>query len=325
VEPKADIEPKLSVIVPALLGYDTVLAALDSWEAQSCRDQLEILVLCPTPVEAGRLQPGQVVIVTGSLLLHQARCAGIHQATADYVVLAEDHCLPDRFWAEAILERLEEGWDAVGPALRSGNPKTIWTQGSFLLGYGQWMVPVGGLTHVLPGHNAVLRKKPLLELGAVLERELLVAAFLLRRLYGQGQRFYLDDRATMRHFDIPDWKKNLRIFYCVGMGFGAMRTSHWPLMGRKLYWLAMPAIAVRHSMRALTHYRRAGARADLSPLCLVASSLFALAWACGESAGALMGVAWVAPFVAASEIKPVARENVSPASFKAKPNEGRTC
>src|ERR1700720_1576461 len=115
MEPQTAIKPRLSVIVPAMLGYDTVLAALDAWEAQSCRDQLEILVLCPTPIDAGRLQSGQVVVVTGSLLLHQGRGAGIHQATGGHVVLGEGHCLPDRFWTQAILERLEEGWDAVGP------------------------------------------------------------------------------------------------------------------------------------------------------------------------------------------------------------------
>jgi hypothetical protein len=310
VEPKADIKPRLSVIVPALRGYDTVLAALDAWEAQSCRDQLEILVLCPTPVDVERLQPGQIVIVTGSLLLHRARYAGIHQATADYVVLAEDHCLPDKFCAEAILNRLEEGWDAVGPALRSGNPKTSWTQGSFLLAYGQWMLPVAGPVDVLPGHNGVLRKKRLMEFGPALEHDLLVSAFLLRRLHGEGQRFYLEERATMRHFDVPGLKKNLKIFYCVGLGFGAIRTSRWPLIGRAVYWLVLPAIAVRHSLRALANYRRAGARAGLSPLSLVAAFLLAWVWACGESAGALMGVARVTPSVALSEIKPVTRREV---------------
>jgi len=294
-----------------MLGYDSVLAALDSWEAQSCRDQLEIVILCPTPVEVGLLPPGQVVIVTGSLLLHQARALGILQASADYVTLAEDHCLPDKCWAQAVLDRLAEGWDAVGPALRPGNLTTNWAQASFLLGYGQWMSPVvGGPASVMPGLTAGLRKKPLVELGPALERDLLVAAFLMRRLQGQGQRFYLEDRATMRHFDPPGWKKDIRIYYSAGMGFGALRTSGWPRAGRALYWLAMPAIAARHWGRALTHYRRAGAQAGLSPFCLLAAALLALAWACGESIGAPMGVARSAPFMAFAEIKPVARSEV---------------
>jgi hypothetical protein len=268
VESKADIKPKLSVILPALLGYDTVLAALDSWEAQSCRDQLEIIVLCPTAAEAGPLRSGQVVIATGSRYLHQARLAAILQASADHVMLAEDHCLPDRFWAQAMLDRLAEGWDAIGPALRSGNPTSNWTRAAFVLGYGQWMIPVAaGPISALPGHNTVLRKKPLLELGPELERELLVAAFLLRRLHGQGQRFYLEDRATMRHFDVSNWKKSMQIFCRVGFGFGAIRTCRWPRAGRILYWLSTPAIAARHWWRALTQYRRAGAGAGFSPLC----------------------------------------------------------
>jgi hypothetical protein len=308
---EAAIKPKLSVIVPALLGYDTVLAALDAWEAQSCRAQLEILVLCPT-APAGPLPAGQLVIVTGSLHLHQARCLAILQASADYVVLAEDHCLPDKFWTQAILDRLAEGWDAIGPALRSGNPTTKWTQASFLLGYGQWMSPVpGGPATVLPGHNAVLRRQPLLELGGpALEEELLVAAFLLRRLGSQAQRFFLEDRATMRHFDLPGWKRCLPIFCCVGLGFGALRTRHWPRAGRILYWAATPAIAARHWMRALTHYRRAGSQARLAPFCLVAALPLALAWACGEAAGALLGIARVTPFLSYGEIKPVARTDV---------------
>jgi hypothetical protein len=310
VEPKTSIKPRLSVIVPAMLGYDTVSAALASWEAQSCRELLEILVLCPDAAEAGPLQSGQVVIVTGALQLNQARSVGVRRAAADYVMLAEDHCLPDRFWAQAVLDRLEEGWDAVGPALRSGNPATNLTQACFLLGYGQWMVPVAGPANVLPGHNAVLRKGPLVELGSALEQEMLVAAFLLRRLHGQGQRFYVEDQATMRHFDLGDWKKEMRIFLTVGLGFGAMRTSRWPWAARAFYWLAAPAIAARHWGRALSNYRRAGTQAGLSPRCLVAAALLAICWACGEAAGALMGVARVTPFLSFCEIKPVAPGDV---------------
>jgi len=306
------MKPRLSVIVPALLGYDTVLAALDAWEAQSCRDRLEILILCPTPPPAELLPPGQVAIATGSLHLHQARRLGIVHASADYVMLAEDHCLPDSDWAEAILSRLEEGWDGIGPALRSGNPATPWTQASFLLGYGEWMSPVAtGAVSVLPGHNGVLSRQRLLDLGPALEDELRVAAFLVRRLHHQGQRFYLDSRAAMRHFDVPDRKRCLRIFFCVGMGFGAIRTSRWPWAGRALYWLATPAIAARHWGRALTHYRRAGAQAGLSRFCLMTAVPLALAWACGESAGALMGAGRVTPFLLFSEIKPVSRRDVT--------------
>ncbi len=297
---------RISVVLPAMLGYKTVRAALHAWEAQTCRDQLEILVLCPDAEHTGPLPPGQVAIPTGSLLLHQARALAIRRATADYVMLAEDHCLPDPSWAQAILKRIAEGWDAVGPALRSGNPATMWSQSSFLLGYGQWMRPVrGGPASVLPGHNAVVRRKALLELGPALEENLLVAAFLLQRLRKQRSRFYLEAEAGMRHFDPPRWKESLRVFWYVGFGFGAMRTRRWPWIARALYWLGTPLTAARHWARAVTQYMRAGRQAGLNPLCLVVAALSASVWACGEAIGALKGPARVASSQWISEIKPL--------------------
>lgn len=243
----------------------------------------------------------------GSLLFHQARALAIRRATADYVMLAEDHCPPDPSWAQAILKRIAEGWDAVGPALRSGNPATLWSQSTFLLGYGQWMRPVrGGPASVLPGCNTVVRRKALLDLGPALEDGLLTGAFLLRWLRKQGCRFYLEPEAGMRHFDPSDCKGSLRELWYVGLGFGAMRTRRWPWIARALYWLGTPLTAARHWARAVTHYIRAGRQAGLNPLCLAVAALSASVWASGEAIGALKGPARVAPSVWISEIRPLA-------------------
>ena len=43
MESANDLTPKISIIVPAMLGFDSVLAALDSWDAQTCGGQLEII------------------------------------------------------------------------------------------------------------------------------------------------------------------------------------------------------------------------------------------------------------------------------------------
>ncbi len=306
------LTPALSVILPAMLGWETVRAALDAWEAQTCRSQLEILVLCPDAQEASPLLPARcTAIPTGSLLLHEARVLGIRRARAPYVLLAEDHCLPDPDCAEPILERIAEGWDVVGPALRPGNRQTSCAQASFLLGYGPWMEPIaGGPAEVLPGHNAVLRCAPLLELGDRLEDELLVGAFLLRRLREQGLRFFLEDRARMRHFDPPALGKTLPMFITVGLAFGAVRTQHWPWPTRILYPLAGVAVAARHWARAMTHYRRAGPQAGLNRSCLLVAALLATMWAGGEAVGALLGVPRVSPHVWRSDVKPLARADV---------------
>ena len=308
MDPKTDLKPRLSVILPAMRGYETVFAALDSWEAQTCRNQLEIIVLCPDLPAPGVVWPGHVAIATGGLHLHHARAAAVERVTGDYVVFAEDHCIPDPCWAKTVLARMSQGWDAVGPQLRPGNRTTPWAEASFLLGYGQWMALAGGgSSAAVPGHDVAMRTAWLRDIGPDLEHDLLVSAFLSRRMEREELRFYLDDRAGMRHFDVPDGKMARRIFYSVGQGYGAVRAQAFPWIAKAMYWLATPAIAARHLYRALREYRRGGAQAGLAPRCLPATAVLAVAWACGESVGALRGMARVAPCLTIAEIKPVSR------------------
>ena len=237
---------------------------------------------------------------------------GIQKVSSDYVMLAEDHCVPDPDWAEAILRRLEEGWDAVGPALRPGNRTSFFAEGSFLIGYGEWMMPVtGGPRDVLCGWNGTIRTELLRQLGGELADELLMGAFLVRRLRQAGHRFYLEDRARMRHFDPPGWAREIWLLFLVGLGFGAVRTRRWSLAARLLYPLAAPAVAFLHWKRAFAHYRRAGAASGLSPAVLAAAAVLALAWGMGEALGALMGTPRVAPYLWRTEVKPVSAEDVA--------------
>jgi glycosyltransferase involved in cell wall biosynthesis len=167
----SDLKPKISIVLPAMLGYKTVLSALDSWEAQTCRDRLELLILCPDDLvtaaaQAAALRLGQVLVPVGSAQLHEARAIGVQKASADYVMLAEDHCLPDPDWAEHMLDRIAECWDGIACALRPGNRTSCWARGSFLVGYGQWFMPAaGGPTQILCGLNGVVRTKLLRQLG----------------------------------------------------------------------------------------------------------------------------------------------------------------
>lgn len=297
-----DLKPRISVILPALLGYESVRVALESWEAQSKRREIEILVLCPD-VPRAPLPHGQRVIKS-SHFLHMARAAAVRSAQSDYVLFAEDHCLPDRDCIEVLLTRLDENWDAIGPALRPGTPGII-SEGSFLISYGQWMSPKGGGVAYLPGHNVVLRKQVLMDLGDELERELVTAMFLMRRLRSEGCSFLLEERARMRHFDVPEWRKSLRIFYAVGQGCGAIRHVASSRPVRALHGLAIPFTAARHFGRGVVQYPRIRSAVSFPLSAIAVGAVFAAAWAIGESVGAFRGLERVMPDLWESEIKPV--------------------
>lgn len=284
--------------------------ALESWEHQTRRDVLEILILCPDPPAGLDLRPGQVIVPVGTRDLHEARAFGAIQASGEYLLLAEDHCLPDPDWTEKMLDCLDEGWDAIGPALRPGNRSTVWAEGSFLIGYGEWMRPVErGPVGVLCGWNVLIRTDLLRERGD-LAKDLILGSFLTRDLAREGRRFFLESRAEMRHFDPPGALQQMEFVRIVGLGFGAIRTSHWPRIGQWLYPLAAPAVAALHWRRALRQYHRAGRACGLRAGSLFGSLILACAWAVGEAMGAVHGLAAVTPKIKETEIKPVSAEEV---------------
>lgn len=302
MEETAHLTPRISVIVPGLLGYETVSTALAAWERQTCRRDIEIIVLSP---DAPRELPPRVrVLDTKGLLLHEARARAIREADGDYIMLAEDHCLPDADCMEAMLERVGERWDAIGPSLRPGVTGSV-AMGSFLISYAQWLHPQSGPVDHLPGHNAVIRKAPLIAMGRELEEQLIGAMFLMATLKSQGARFFVDAHARMRHFDVPDLVRSGRIFFAVGKGCGAMRTRRSSRGRRAFHAVLAPLVAARHFSRGAGQYIRAGRSAGFGAGSISASAVFACVWAAGESVGALKGIERVKPGLWISEIKPV--------------------
>ena len=294
--------PRLTVLLPALGGVQTVATALERWQAQASTHDIELIVLCP---DGGDGVDGARVVDTDGLLLHEARARGIHASTTEYVFVAEDHCLPDDGWAEAMVARLDERWDAIGSRLAAGDTSDARSQAAFLLGYGEWMAPLEtGPTRVLPGHNVVLRRRILLDLGDELGELLVVGAFLIRRVR-PGRRFLVVAEAGMTHYDVTSWRRQLVVFNTVGRSFGALRTRRWPFPVRLAYAAAFPLVAVAHWRRALAQYRRGGRANGMRPTCLAPAALFAGLWALGEAVGALLGPQRVAPGAWRSETKPV--------------------
>jgi hypothetical protein len=297
-------------------GYEAARVAIDSWEAQTARASLEILVLCPDHLapsrdECGALPPGQVIVRVGDGYLHHARAIGVAHVTGDYVMLAEDHCLPEPEWAQVIIDRIADGWDGIGTVLRPGNRASHWAEASFLIGYGEWLMPLSaGPTTVLCGLNGTIRTDLLRARGDRLADELVIGAILVQRLGRSGERFYLETGAAMRHFDPSTASFAISSLAALGLGFGALRTQPWPWPLRMLYPLAMPLVAALHARRALRHYLRTRRRSALPVTALFLSFVLAVVWAVGEAVGALLGLPVVEPYVSRAEIRPVTREAV---------------
>jgi hypothetical protein len=311
------MNPKLTVLLPAMRGSASVAAAIDAWKAQTMRAHLELLVLLPgapdthgTPTDAWDAHCAPVWV--GGASLHEARAVGVARARGGHVFFAEDHCLPDPDWAEAVLGRIDEGWDVINPAFRPGSRDSLWGLGSFLLGYGEWMLPVrSGPLRIVCGANQIVRTALLRDMEGRLADNLQFGAFLARRLVRQHRRCYLEAEARMRHFDNTLPSRSLKEVLHVGMAFGAFRTEQWRWPARVAYPLALPFLAVLHGSRAWRQYTRAGRAERIPPTVFLAVACQSVAWALGESVGAWIGRHRVIPFLWVAEVKPVTRAAVA--------------
>lgn len=298
------VTPQLSVVLHAPGGHASVAPVIEAWQGQTAAERLELIVV--TPTDGSPAPAGVRVIAVGRSAMHESRATGIRAATGELVMLGEDHCLPDPDVAERFIARAAEGWDVIGPAIRCADPRTLVARASVAIGYSQWMSPREGAATTVPGHNSVIRRSLLTGLGADLEEELRGSAFLATRLVRAGARGFVDPAIGMRHFDPPSWPYELKLFGCVGLGFGALRTRRWPLAARMLYPLAAPAVVARHFLRTHRELRRLP---DYPPT-RFGVALLALAWGLCEGPGALLGPARTAQAVELTEVKPATYADV---------------
>src|SRR5262249_25604798 len=133
--------PEMSIVIVTPDRYDTIRQTVEHLRAQTVRDRLELVIVAPSASELAVSDSPihdffqvRVVAVGEFTSIAQAYAAGIRQASAPVVVLAEDHSFPEAGWAEALIERHRQAWAVVGPVVRNANPDSLLSWADFLLG-----------------------------------------------------------------------------------------------------------------------------------------------------------------------------------------------
>ncbi len=121
--------PALSVVLATPGDYEMIRRTIGFLRSQTVVDRLELVVVVPLTIsldqdELEQFSSVEVVCLDSFESCGSANAAGVRAAHAPVVVLAEDHAFPDPDWAEVLIEAHGQGWAAVGPAVRNGNPRT---------------------------------------------------------------------------------------------------------------------------------------------------------------------------------------------------------
>ncbi len=201
----------------------------------------------------------KVVEVNNIKSIAQGNAAGIRQATAPIVVLAEDHSYPDPTWAEALIRTHQKPYASVGPVVRNANPDSVISWADFLIGYGPWLDPAPpGLATHLPGHNSSYKRELLLEYEDKLESMLEAEIVLHWDLRARGYQIYLEPLAKTSHNNFSLLSTWIRVQFLAGRVFASVRSTKWALIKRLIFVFGAPLIPAIRFWRAVSEMHKPG-------------------------------------------------------------------
>ena len=247
-----DTGPLLSVILATPAGYRTIQKTVSHLRSQTARASLELVIVAPSQsllaLEADQLNEFagyQVVEIQEFQSIGQANAAGIRQAGASIVALAEDHCFPDPQWAERLLGAHQGPWAAVGPGVRNANPNTAVSWADLFIGYGPWLTPSPSReAEFLPGHNTSYKREVLMGYADQLDPMMEAETVLHWDLREKGHRLYMESTASVAHTNFSLWSSWLPAQFYNGRLFAGARGRQKPLLWRIVFVLGSPLIPV---------------------------------------------------------------------------------
>lgn len=291
------MRPALSIVLATPGHWSVIRVTLQHLLAQTARERLEVLVVTPSrdrlalPLEPYAAFGSLRILELGEFRsIGRANAAGVRQADAALVALAEDHCFPEPEWAQALISAHEEDYAAVGPAIRNANPDTAVSWADLLIGYGPWLWPARRReVEFLPGHNSCYKRDVLLALEDRLESLMEAETLLHWSLRENGRKLLLEPSAVAAHTNFSRWGSLLRVQFFNGRLFAGSRLRSLGGARRWVYVVGSPLIPVVRLLRILQQVRDSGSLRRMLA-CLHALLPALVLDGAGQFVGYLLGV-----------------------------------
>ena len=259
------VKAELSAIVVTRCSYREVELLMRLLANQTIASRMEI-VFC-YPVGGHGDLPQSIASCFASVVYLEtprdispalSRALGIEKVSAPFVVFTEEHCFPDRSWAEHLVATHSRAdWAAVSPVFHNANPKFAESWALFLLEYGNFAFPhPGGELPCLPGTDSCYRTTRLREVGSALGFYLGNETLLHWTMKEHGWRYYLEPKAHVFHTNVTILSAVYLTSFNAGRRFAYTRASTWPRFARIFYFLGAPVISL---LRLLRGRKRIGA------------------------------------------------------------------
>jgi hypothetical protein len=240
------MNPRLSVVIASVNGAGCILDCLEHLEAQTVRDQMEILVLdrrTDGTAEAISRRFPDVNLRSGltGWSIPRLRWEGMRAARGNWIAITEDHCLAPPGWAAEILRFTDSPYGLVGGPVENGARERVLDWAFFLAEYGPCMPPLPeGEARGVPGNNAAYRRSSL----PLEEPEWAYAweSFLQNDLRRRGVRIFLNPAMQIYHKKSFHLAEMLQQRYLYSRSFAAMRGARMGPAKRTAYAALSPAL-----------------------------------------------------------------------------------
>jgi hypothetical protein len=287
--------PDISVVVPSLNGLPYPMECLDALAAQQGDLDVEVIVPDCTGAAvrdaiAARFPRVRVLPFDGQRSVPFLRAAGVAAATARYVAVTEDHCVPRADWCAQLVRGLERtGWAAIGGGVENGRRVRTVDWAVYFCEYHTLINPVpAGPATGIPGMNVAYDTERMGELRALFADEPWENV-LHDRIRAAGYEIGLDPAIVVEHckdFTVPMFLRE-RFHYSRAFAGNRVEGARW---STRAAWAAatflLPFLLVaRITAAVFGRKRHRGWLVRALPLIL----LFSVMWSIGECAGYLTG------------------------------------
>ncbi len=212
MDSQTSVEPSLSIVLLMSRSYEWLRLTIQAWGRQTIHDQIEAVLIKPASltgeaISSSDFEPFHSHRIHDVPLLDTTAtgfAAGVREARAPVVMLAEDHAFPDAHLAESILQifRTDPDVVAVGPVLLNANPQTAASEASFVVAFsGSAYVRTTRAARSLAGHNGSYRRDFLLQYGDGLADMYKAERLLQYDIEARGKKMILLAEARMQHWN----------------------------------------------------------------------------------------------------------------------------
>lgn len=286
--------PKFSVIIASVNGLPTIAECLSAIENQQGEHDAEIIVVDSTTdgtdkyIEANFPQVKLIKSVE-KVGVPELRAIGMKQASGEFLVITEDHCIAPENWFSQFQTAHEKGYAVVGGAVENACRESLTDWATFLCEYSSFMPPINaGETEFVAGNNVSYQRTAIEKIDDDIKKNYW-EYFMQTELRRMNINFFAVPSIIISH------KKEFGFFYFLSQrfhysrSFAAMRRRKSSVSQQIIYILYAPIAPFHLTWRIVQNVLRKKRNQRELLLSLPMLFVFMLVYAFGEFVGQIFG------------------------------------